>query len=161
MVLLVNTPGVLVLFGLLSLATSSAWAQGGTAMKFSFVGRASELTMSTPTSGAVGGAVLDEPMGAELSLAAPKGFGTMHRLQSRGSMPNNGLPMEFAEARPLALDFIERNGDVRAIRQMQPTKLKTISRTKAIIIAAVAVTVAIIVFYTIVLKSLGCLICTR
>ena len=129
-------------------------------MRSSLVGRLGELTMSTAR-GAVGRAVLDEPMGADLSFATPKGVATMRWLQSRGSMPNNGLTMERAEARPLALHFMERNGDVRAIRQMQPTKLKKISRTKAIIIAAVAGTVAIIVFYTIVLKQVGCLICTR
>ena len=60
-------------------------------MSSSWVGGLGELTMSTATSGAVGGAVLDEPMGADLSLATPKGVGTMCRLQSRRSMPNNGL----------------------------------------------------------------------
>jgi hypothetical protein len=127
---------VLVLFGFLSLPTSSAWAQGGTAIK-------------------------DEPVNAEPSLWAPRGFDTARWLQSRGSTSTNGLTMELTEALPAALDFIERNGDLRAIRQMQPTKLKKISRTKAIIIAAVAVTVAIIVFLERGLKGGGCAICAR
>ena len=61
-------------------------------------------------------------------------------------MPNNGLTMDLAEARPLTFDVIERTGDALAIRQLQPTKLKKVSRRAWIIIAIVAVPLAIIVF---------------
>ena len=111
------------LFALLSLPRLS-WAQDGIATNSSVVGRS----------------------GGEVSLSAPHGFGTMRRLHSRGSMPNNGQTMDRAEGRPLTLDVIERSGDALAIRQLQPTKLKKVSRRAWIIIAIVAVPVAIIVF---------------
>ena len=117
---------VLLLFGLVFLPRSS-WAQGGIAVNSSFVGRPSELTLSTATSGAVGGALL-EPIAGGLPLTAPHGFGTMRPHQWRGSVPTKGLTIEFADVRPPALDFMERSGGVPANRQLQPTKLKKMTR---------------------------------
>ena len=121
---------VLLLFGFLSFPTRS-WAQ------------------STAAGGVLAGGLVDGAMVAKVTLSAPYGFGTVHRVRSLGSTIRGGLMVELGEARPLAGEAIERKGEPSWYSQMQPTKLKKISRTKLIIIVAVAVAVVLVVTFVV------------